>query len=492
MPNVTFSDYGKTVYVPEGTTVLRAAQQLGLAPAAPCGGSGKCGKCRVRAGGSEVLACQTRVTGDLTVELPEPATAKILTAGRDIPLPADPLRPGYLVAFDVGTTTVVCYLLSPTGEELAVRSVLNPQSSYGADVVTRLRHALAGEMHEMTRLIRSAMAGLMDGCCEEADIRPSQIGVISVVGNPCMQQLFLGISPANLAKIPFAPVLRCAKAKDAASLFPEYANALLLTVPDISGYVGADTVGCILAAQLHEARQTTLLVDIGTNGEMVLAHDGRLVACSTAAGPALEGAGITFGMRGSRGAIDHVWIENGRLRCSVIGGGEPVGICGSGIIDALAALLDLKLLNKRGRIQTQQALNGQSVIPLSGPVYLTQEDIRQVQLAKGAIAAGILLLCDCVGITPADIQQVILAGAFGSYLNPDSACRIGLLPGELAGRVTAAGNLAGVGAKMTAVNKGQFALTEALVKRAEWIALADLPAFPRTFAKCMTLPADWQ
>lgn len=492
MPTVTFENHGKQICVGPDTTVLQAARQLGIELAAPCGGNGTCGKCRVTANGKEVLACQTRVDADMAVELPQQTRANILTSGQTTDLPVDPVQPGYLLAFDIGTTTVVCFLLSPEGRELAVESMLNPQASYGADVISRIQCALAGEMDALTRAIRRGMSDLIGKCCEKTGIDPSQVGVISVVGNPCMQQLFLGIAPSNLAAVPFAPVLKSAIPESAAVIFPECSNAVLLTIPDISGYVGADTIGCVLASKMYKAEDTTLMVDIGTNGEMVLAHGGRMVACSTAAGPALEGANITFGMRGSTGAIDHVWTENGHIRYSVIGNCESVGICGSGIIDAVAALLDLKLVNKRGRIQTTEELDGQRVIHLSENIYLTQEDIRQIQMAKGAIAAGIHLMCAYLGITPAEIQRVILAGAFGSFLNPESACRMELLPKELSGKITAAGNLAGVGAKMTAMNKEQFAFTEELRKHIEFIELADMPAFQKTFAKCMTLPQDSQ
>lgn len=488
MPTVTFLNCGGQISVEAGTTVLQAARQLGLELAAPCGGNGTCGKCRVKASGKEVLACQTKVDSDMAVELPRQAAAKILTFGQSVTLPIDPVQPGYLLAFDIGTTTVVCFLLSPEGEELAAESILNPQASYGADVISRIRCALSGEMDGLTGAIRAGMSELIAGCCGKAEIAPSQVGVISVVGNPCMQQLFLGISPANLAAVPFAPALQSASTEKAASIFPECSNAVLLTIPDVSGYVGADTMGCVLAARMYEAEETTLMVDIGTNGEMVLSHRNRMAACSTAAGPALEGANITFGMRGSTGAIDHVWTENGESRYSVIGNCEPVGICGSGIIDAVASLMERKLVNRRGRIQTAEELDGQRIIRLTEKIYLTQEDIRQVQMAKGAIAAGIHLMCTYLDITPAQVQKVILAGAFGSFLNPDSACRIGLLPAELSGRITAAGNLAGVGAKMTAMNQAQFALTTELVRRLEFIELAEMPTFQKTFAECMMLP----
>lgn len=484
MPNIVYSN-GQSISVESGTTILQAARQLGLDITAPCGGNGTCGKCRVKVDGEEVLACQTAVHSDLIVELPQSSKTEILTTGQSIDLPVDPIHPGHLIAFDIGTTTVVCYLLSPEGKELAVESMLNPQSSYGADVITRIQRALAGEMDALTNVIRSGMWSLIQKCCVEAGISPAEIGVISVVGNPCMQQLFLGISPENLAAVPFAPVLTEAKAENAAYIFPECSNAVLLTIPDISGYVGADTIGCILATRMYESKETILMVDIGTNGEMVLAHNGHMAACSTAAGPALEGANILFGMRGAEGAIDHVWTDDGALKFSVIGDCEPAGICGSGIIDAVAALLNQKLLNKRGRIQTNEELGGQRIVRLSENIYLTQDDIRQVQMAKGAIAAGIHLMCSQLGITAAAIQKVILAGAFGSYLKPESACHIELLPKELSGKITAAGNLAGVGSKMLAMNQTQLALTQKLLSQIEFIELADLPAFQKTFAKNM-------
>lgn len=485
MPKVSFVGSGKTITVDRGTTLLQATHQLGLAVDAPCGGHGKCGKCRAIVNGQEVLACQYQVDSDITVVLPRQSSARILSEGQVANIPLDPVKPGYLAAFDIGTTTVVCFLLSPDGTETATASMLNPQIPFGADVMTRIQYAIDGGLNTLTTLIRNGMGQLLEECCQKAGIAETEIGVISVVGNPCMQQIFLGLSVNNLAEVPFAPAITEADIQDAADYFPEYKNAVLLTVPDISGYIGADTMGCILATKMYKAEDTVLMVDIGTNGEMVLAHKGRMTACSTAAGPALEGASIQFGMRGAEGAIDRVWLENGEIKCSVIGGGEAVGICGSGIIDAVAALLDGKWLNKRGRMKVAAEIDGQRIVQLTQNVYLTQEDIRQVQLAKGAIAAGIQLMCNHLGITVEEIDRCILAGAFGSFLNPKSACRTGLLPRELTSKITAAGNLAGVGAKMLAMNKEQLPLSQSLLNRIEFLELAQVPTFQRTFALCM-------
>ena len=485
MPKIHFVELGQTIDAPNGTTLLQAIHRTGLGVDAPCGGHGKCGKCKVIADGREVLACQYAVDADVSVILPQRLSSRILHEGQNVEIPLDPLKPGYLAAFDIGTTTVVCYLLSPDGEEVATASMQNPQCTFGADVMTRIRYAINGGLETLSTLIENGMGQLLEECCRKAGIGQAQIGVISVVGNPCMQQLFLGLPVNNLAAVPFSPVLTEAGVQNAEKYFPACKNAVLLTVPDLSGYVGADTMGCILATKMYEVDDTVLLVDIGTNGEMVLCHKGRMTACSTAAGPALEGAGIRFGMRETAGAIDKVWMEDGQIRCSVIGGGEAVGICGSGIVDAVAVLLQEKRINHRGRMNAAEEMDGQRIVRLTENVYLTQEDIRQVQLAKGAIAAGIRLMCEHLGITVGDIRRCILAGAFGTFLNPENACRIGLLPEELSGKITAAGNLAGVGAKMLALNQGQLRLSQELLNRVEFLELAQLPTFQRTFAKCM-------
>jgi len=465
-----------------GENLLQVLRAGGFFVDASCGGNGSCGKCKVLVDGEEKLACRTTVDRDMVVALPQEA-AHILTHSST---PAAPGDGGLCLAFDIGTTTVAGYLLNAqTGRELACGSQLNPQISYGADVISRIQHALNGRMEELTGAIRNCVAELTNALCEQAGVGPHQIDAVSMVGNPAMQQLFLGISPENLAQIPFAPVLTQAKTVKAADHIPVLENARLLIVPDVSGFVGADTLACVLATGLHEAEELTLLVDIGTNGEMVLGNKHRMAACSTAAGPALEGANIQFGMRGQTGAIDHVRWENGQLRCSVIGGGEAVGICGSGLIDAVAAALDAGLINERGRIQ-----NDDHRISLTDRIYLTQEDIRQVQLAKGAIAAGIELLAAHLGVTLQDIQRVYLAGAFGTFMNPSSACRIGLLPSVLEDKILAVGNAAGGGAKILAGTGRAVDTAQALVGQMKFVELAAAPQFQGSFARNMRFSAS--
>lgn len=466
-----------------GENLLSCLRRAGLAPDAPCGGEGRCGKCRVVIDGKEALSCRTVIDRDMTVTLPAAQPPQILT-GSSLPASPGPVRAGWQLAFDIGTTTVVGYLLQ-NGRELGCESRTNPQAAFGADVVTRIGHALNGHMDALTGCIRQCLEDITRSLCGTAGIDPAQIGVVSLVGNPAMQQLFLGICPENLTKIPYAPALTQAQTVRAREHLPCCGNAQLLIVPDISGFVGADTVACVLAAGMHQQEEMTLLVDIGTNGEMVLGNRHRMVSCSTAAGPALEGANVRFGMRAQAGAIDHVWLKNGRICCSVIGGGEARGICGSGLIDAVAAALEAGWLNSRGRVQ-----NESRQIDLTDHVFLTQEDIRQLQLAKGAIRAGIELLAQQMDISMGQIQRVYLAGAFGTYMDAKSACRIGLLPPALSEKTTAVGNAAGSGARILAAEDDALACTQRLVEKIEAVDLAQLPQFPKTFAKQMGFDVD--
>ncbi len=483
---ITIQNNNTIITAQEGSHLLEVLRAHGLAPEAPCGGHGSCGKCKVQVDGMEQLACQTIVNHDMTVLLPQKsADTNILLAGCVTEVTMHPLQEGLLLAFDIGTTTIAGYLLNEQGKELASASMLNPQAPFGADVISRIQAALNGQMDKLTNCIRQGLYQLTVELCQRSGTTASDIGVISIVGNPCMQQLFLGILPKNLAAVPFAPVITASSVRPAKEILPLWEHALLLTVPDISGYVGADTMGCVLSTRMYKQSVMTLMVDIGTNGEMVLGNQDRMIACSTAAGPALEGAKIQFGMRGAPGAIDHVWIEGGKLTVSVIGNGAASGICGSGLIDAVACLLELGLINARGRLQTTEEWEGDRIVHLTDQIFLTQNDIREVQMAKGAIAAGIHLMARELGIAITDIDQVLLAGAFGNFLNPKNACRIGLLPPELIAKIKPVGNAAGSGAKLLACSQEELNRTDQLIRHIDFLELASLPDFQHEFAKNM-------
>jgi len=425
------------------------------------------------------------------------------------------LEPGgqyYAIAFDIGTTTIVGYLLDlRTGNQTAVSSTLNPQSVYGADVVMRSKYAIENGTRHLSDVVHEALNAIIRDTASKAGIDPSQICLVTAVGNTCMHHLFLGISPESLVFAPYTPALSEALLIDARDYdISVNDGAKLMMLPNIAGFVGADTTGAVLASGLDRSECLTLLIDIGTNGEIVLGDSRRMVACSAAAGPAFEGALIKFGMRGAEGAIDHFSIEGSRTEYTVIGGTKPVGICGSGLIDAVAQLIEKGLVDTSGRIADPEVLTqsdgkpGSHISQLAGrirsidglrcfiladenesgtgtPIYITQKDIREVQLAKAAIAAGIKLLGEHLGVGTADIAKVLIAGAFGNYMSPRSACLISMIPPELEDRIVPIGNAAGEGAKRAALSSNEFEQAKRIAAKCEFIELAAHPSFQDIF-----------
>ncbi len=453
-----------------GGTLLDAQIQAGLHPDAPCGGKGACGKCRVLVQGSHVLACQTPVDSDLTVWTQREAHSRILTHGRSAETAPDGAW-AYVAAIDVGTTTVVAYLLDGvTGALLATASARNPQDVYGSDVISRIQFALAGGQEPIQQCIRDTLAALGRSLAVQAGISLRQIGAAAIVGNTAMHHLLLGIPPKPLVTPPYMPAVREA--------IERKTPCDLRILPNVAGFIGGDTVGCMVSTRFDQLEELTLLIDIGTNGEMVLGNRQRRIACSTAAGPAFEGAKISCGMRGASGAVDHVRLEDGGVSYHVIGDTQPLGLCGSGLLDLVAVLLDTGALEGSGR------LAGKSYT-LCPNVTLTQKDVREVQLAKAAIRAGIELLAAHLGVRVSDIRQVLLAGAFGSCLDPASACRIGMIPPVLAGRITAIGNAAGEGAKLCALSRTEFDYSKSLAAHTEFLELASLPQFQDCFVDAL-------
>jgi uncharacterized 2Fe-2S/4Fe-4S cluster protein (DUF4445 family) len=486
---ITFPEEKKSLQTSPDMTIMQAAQALEISLDAPCGGRGKCGKCLVEVTTEEgtriVKACQSRIDKDMSVRVihREEKSARILSEGLVCNVDLDPYlgEKGYLAAFDIGTTSVVGYLLrGDTGEELAYASMLNPQSQFGADVISRCNYVLTKHSRQLAQVIRETMNSLLEELAEKSGISVLQIRQISVVGNTCMHHLFLGINPQSIVVAPYKPAQKGSMTVPAADydihIHPE---GILRVLPNIDGFVGADTVGCILACQMDKIEKMTLMVDIGTNGEIVLGNKNRLICTSTAAGPAFEGAKITCGMRGADGAIDHVYNTD-EITWSVIGDGEPRGLCGSGLMDAVRVLLERGMISETGRLSQDG-----TPVYLSEHVYLTQKDIREVQLAKGAMAAGMRILCRKMGIEIDDIEEVLIAGAFGNYMDPDSACYIGLLPRQLGGRIRCMGNAAGVGAKAAILNQKEFERANRLAERVEFAELAASVEFQEIFVEEM-------
>ena len=448
-----------------GLSVLEALRRMGAPVLAPCGGNGTCGKCKVWVNGQELLACQTVVDRDMTVEVPDRESIVLKDA---VAVSADGTF-DYALAYDIGTTTVVCYLADgKTGMVLDSAGCENPQRAFGADVISRIQYVMDTGSTELKTKLEQTMEYL---AAQIASDKP--ISMVCVAGNTAMHHLLLGIDPKPLTVPPYMP-----KSLDAVE------QEGLRILPNIAGFVGGDTAGCMLAAEFDKRQALTLLLDIGTNGEMVLGEKNKRLACSTAAGPAFEGAKITCGMGGAKGAVDHVWIEDGRLRWSVIGGGEAKGLCGSGLLDLVACLLELELVSETGRMDCEIFYLGDT------GVYLTQKDVREVQLAKGAIRAGIELMCSHSGVRPEQIEEVLLAGAFGNYLSPKSACKIGMIPPCLEGKIRPIGNAAGVGAVMCAVKKEAFETAKHLAAQTEFLELASKEAFQDLFVDCLGFGED--
>ena len=462
MHTVTFLPGETALSVESGTTLLAAMIAADLHPDAPCGGKGTCGKCKVILEGREVLACQTVVDRDLTVFTGKEEAENILTTGLSVTTRPEGLYP-YVLAFDIGTTTVVAYLLDGrTGAQIATASGKNPQGQFGADVISRIEYALQGGGEALQRCIREAMGRLTEELCTRTGIAKEDIGAVSMVGNTAMHHLLLGIDPSPLVIPPYMPKVFEALEYDR--------GCQVRVLPNIAGFVGGDTVGCMAATRFDQLEDLSLLIDIGTNGEMVLGSRNRRIACSTAAGPAFEGAKISCGMRGAEGAVDHVWLENGEVKYHVIGDAVPEGLCGSGLLDLVAVLLELEIIDESGYLEDKE-------YRLCDHVVLTQKDIREVQLAKAAIRAGIELLAEKMGVEVPAIQAVYLAGAFGNYLTPASACRIGMIPPVLLDRIRPIGNAAGEGAKLCALNREEYLYSQRLASETEFLELASLPQF---------------
>ena len=504
---------GIEVAVADGTPLLDVLRAH-VAFETLCGGNGTCGKCRVDvdADGKKesVLACKTRVDADMRVVHAPVARARVLTHGRSPasaqsvfftpPSPDAPLA----AAFDIGTTTLVCSLLDQSaGRELAVCGAQNPQATFGADVMARLLYASEHGGSALQEAVVSGMNALLEEVCASAHVATSRITQLSAAGNSAMQTLLLGRSPASLTRPPYRP-----DACDAVTIFADALelragpDACLHLFPLIGGFVGGDTAACLLATAFDTLPGTTLLIDIGTNGELVLGNATRRIACSTAAGPAFEGALLHSGMRAADGAIDSVAFSGDALHVSVIGGGGPVGICGSGLVMLAACLLAAGCLEESGRLVRQGPLM-QQVVTYEGqpafavtppasdrPVLLTQKDIRALQLAKGAIAAGIDILMKTLGIAAEEIDCVLLAGAFGNVLDLSSACAIGLLPAALAPRTKSIGNAAIEGAKLAALHPEALARASELARNTAHVELAAAPDFQDRFIDALALRRD--
>lgn len=467
-------------------------------------------------------ALKERVEPEIEVLRDLPATLRrgqykvtaVTAEGRLVAVePGDTVKANYGVAFDVGTTTVVCYLLDLTqGRELAVSSCANPQIPLGHDVISRIRHAEKMEgLIELQRRIVEGLNDLIADCCRQARVASDQLHEATFVGNTTMSQLFLGINPAFLAQAPYVASHRAAvnlTAREAGLRIHPY--GLVHVLPNIAGFVGSDTVGVILASGMHESDEIQLAIDIGTNGEIVVGNRERLIASSTAAGPAFEGAKIRCGMRAANGAIEKVVLD-GDLQYNVIGNALPKGLCGTALIDLVAELLRVGTIEPSGRLLSPEEMPATApdgikrrvaqgaaglevvIVPAEesatgAPVVLTQRDIRELQLAKGAIAAGATIMMRAFGVEAEGLRHVLLAGAFGNFIRRKNAQRIGLLPDVPRENILFIGNAAGAGARMALMSRRCKEQANVISERVEYLELGGRPDFQEAFAEAMMFP----
>ena len=408
------------------------------------------------------------------------------------------------VAFDVGTTTLVGTLMNlRTGMAASVLSTLNGQAPFGADVISRISHGMNGpdSIRELQAAVVSTMNGIMSALYAETGVSPDRTYEAVVVGNATMLHLLFGIDPSPLAVMPFTPAFMEPLSVLASDVGLDiHPRGYIQTLPALGAYVGADIVAGVLATGIVREEKMRVFVDVGTNGEIVLGNGQRALATAAPAGPAFEGSQIRCGMRATDGAIEGVQLGD-VVELQVIGGDvRPEGICGSGLVDAVAQLLLAGLLDHSGRMKTAVDVPGHPLrdrlidvdgvraFLLADGVYLTQKDIRELQFAKGSIATGIKVLMDILGIETKDLDEVLLGGSFGSYLNPESAKIIGLVPPVEVDRIIAVGNSAGEGAKIALLSYRERQVAFELPARIEYVELSGRTDFNDAFVSVLGFP----
>lgn len=582
------SDKEISVNCQEGALVSEVLKTAGIQIMMPCGGTGRCGKCKVRIEGSVSapgeaeksllyredlengmrLACETKVMGNAVIHVEE-KKSRILTEGiarngsvseceieiltinvessslekqqdefkktfgklgflttarpellrclhdaikrsednkiyavvnrsKNKVLAVYPYRPKPVyAAIDIGTTTIAAYLVEPfEGNILEAASALNPQGKYGADVISRIDAALEKGTEELRDCVAEACDKLIDQMLKKHGIGKDEVIAIRLVGNTVMMHLAACVSPENIAFSPFIPVFTASTADHAVIYHMNYRFAVLETGPCISAYVGADTTAALIACGMHESDRISLLIDIGTNGEIVLGNKDGMVCCSAAAGPAFEGAHIQCGSGAVSGAVSGVTIDSeGKCTISTIDDVKAVSICGSGLVDAVAEMYRTEIIDETGRIEPESQdiedmlfeTVGGTAFPITEDkrVYICQKDIREVQLAKSAIAAGIRILMEELHISFDDIDTLYLAGGFGNYINVHNACVIGLLPTELEKKTKAVGNAAGTGAVICVSDREVKKQCDLVSEKIRYIELSSDKRFSELFAENM-------
>ena len=529
---VELQPIGRRIAVRAGSTLLQAAQAGGVELQAVCGGNGTCGHCKIRLMAGQFsavtaeerdqlgvdalhehwrLACQASPISNATISIP----ADSLTCEQRVHLESEEahieIEPEAVVAdngemriglaVDLGTTKLAGYLVDlQTGKTIAQHGLINPQIAYGEDVISRISYAGKSEEHRrrLNAVVVDGIDKLIEMLCAEASLPRERIAYTVVAGNTAMHHLLAGLPVEQLGRAPYSPAsVQAAEANAHKIGLRLNDSAIIYTPPNVAGYVGGDHVAMLIGVDIRRCAAPTLAIDIGTNTELTLKIDGRFLTCSCASGPAFEGAHIHQGMRAAAGAIERVTLHNGSIQYYTIDRRPACGICGSGILDAIAVLLDVDVLDARGNFKKDgpgvRVRHGKPEFVLAPAqstaegteVALSRQDICEIQLAKAAIRAGIDILLEAGGVEAAELERFIIAGAFGSYLDPRSALRIGLFPEIPLERIQQVGNAAGFGARQMLASRAKRREAETLAASVEYIELTNHPRFHEKFVKAM-------
>lgn len=517
---ITFLPMNRKIEVDYGANLMQVAKENNIDLGGTCAGNKTCGKCKalITKGNHKVfskeeigflteeetmagirLTCCFTVTQDTTVILTGRQPDRVQVTSK---LYQKSAVAAYGVAFDIGTTTVEAELWDLDNKFMLGRqSAPNPQRLYGADVISRITYANTSldNQNRLTELIRNCCNQLIDMLAEQAEIENDHIKSVVIAANTTMSHLFLGKSLESLAKVPFQGISYAGEEKIASDISIHiYPEGTVYVMPGIGGHVGSDTLGCILAKDLAHAKGPKLMMDIGTNGEIVLAKNGELIACSTAAGPAFEGSSLHQGMRAEYGAIAKVDIIDDKIIVDVIGDEKdgmkpvPIGICGSGVIEAISELYKSGQMDSTGRLLGKAGDDNFVLLYLGktmkDQVILTQKDIREIQLAKGAIYAGMQILLREEKMKPAELDTLYLAGTFGNYINMKKGIHIGLLPAMELDKIEYIGNGALTGAAKILLGEVSKEEAERISKNTRHLELALREDFQEEFLKAISFP----
>lgn len=540
MSTVHVKSSNKEIIYKSGQNLMTTLLKAGIFVDNPCNGKGTCGKCKVKIYKGQIkevcetekqflskeelrsgirLSCFLYPESDIELDvLQSENNHRILTSGLKTSVAFKPWdykgfgievnidKRSYGIAIDIGTTTVVAALIDlRTASEIKTASMINPQKHYGLDVLTRITYAMENPgtaQDDLQSAIVKGINELINQLLKATSVRKEELHDIVVAGNTTMLHLLLGVDSSVIGRAPYKPNFiesKCLFAKDIG--IEAGRETMLYCLPSLSAYIGADIVAGVYACELHKKEKTTLFIDIGTNGEIALAHEGRLLSCSCAAGPALEGMNISSGMRAQDGAIEEISISEEGIKTQVIGNTEGIGLCGSGILAVLRELLKTGIVTKKGAMIKLDTIDEmdyrRQYIELEGKkrtfvipgqennLKVTQSDVRQVQLAKGAILSGFYALLNAVGITMDHLDEVIVAGQFGAHLSADSLIGTGILPEAVKDKLVYIGNASKTGAYMALMSGDVRREMEELSQRMSYMELSNLEGYERLFSKCL-------